>query len=867
MRSDLPTGTVTFLFSDIEGSTRLLTDLGAAYTGLLSRHHAIWRAAIAAHDGVEVKTEGDAFFVAFRRAPAAVACASDAQRALSAEGWPGGRSVRVRVGIHTGEGDLSESDYVGLDVHRAARIAAAAHGGQVLLSAAARALVAHALPVGVTLRDLGEHRLKDLTEPVALYQLEIVGLPADFPPLRALGRGNLPEQLTSFVGREREIGEVTDLLRHSRLLTLTGPGGTGKTRLSLEVARLAEGGFADGAWFVPLDTVTDPALVLPAIGRALGVREEGGRPMGDALVDTIRERHMLLVLDNLEQVVAAAPAIASLLSGAPAPRVLCSSREALRVTGEQEYPVPPLAPEPATSLFIERARQVRPGFAPDESELAAIRSICAALDDLPLAIELAAARTRLFAVPALLERLSDRLATLQSGARDLPERQRTLRGAIDWSYELLEPIEREVFARLAVFVGSFALEAAEAIVDPRGELGQDVLGALGSLIDKSLLRAEEGRGTEPRFVMLETIRAYAAERLAGATVEGDLRGRHLAYYLARGETFEPMFTGRDADRTLNNALADNDNFRAAIEWALAGGDLAAGLLIGGALWRYWQQRGRLSEGRQLLEQLLGSPHSADHPAARARALSGYGGVVYWQGEHELARSVYVEALGLYRAEGDEPRVALALFDLAFTVAIAREVDAATALLDEASAIYRRLGDERGWLMIEQGKAAVGMIAGDLPRARDAAAGLVPEYRRLGMTFQVADTLGLLTAIEVQLGNVEGARRALQEAGEVFMEVGDVSSFAAMLQFAGSVALLDGRPADAARLAGALQAKRDRGGAFLTPAEIINLPDPEHGAREALPPDEFEAAYAEGRQWSREQALDFAMNSAGPAAER
>jgi predicted ATPase len=640
-------------------------------------------------------------------------------------------------------------------------------------------------------------------------------------------------------------------------VTLTGPGGTGKTRLSLEVARRTEDDFPDGAWFVALDTVTDPDLVLPAIGRSLGVREESGRPLAESLADALGRRRLLLVLDNLEQVVAAAPAIGTLLSAAPAPRVLCSSREALRISGEQEYPVPPLEPDPAVRLFIERARLVRPDFEPGASERETIARICQALDDLPLAIELAAARIRLFPLPTLLARLSDRLATLQSTARDLPERQRTLRGAIDWSYDLLDPVEREVFARLSVFVGGAGLAAIEAVIDPAGELGSDLLTTLGSLLDKNLLRTEDSGNAEPRFRMLETIRAYAAERLAGSPAGRPVRDRHLAYFLDLAERFEPLFGARDPGAPLDRISADDDNVRAAIGWSLESGSVAAGLRIGGALWRYWQQRGRLSEGRRLLEELLAAPGANDDPAARARGLTGYGGVLYWQGEIALARRAYEESLALNRTAGDGSRVALGLFDLAFTVAIQRDLPVAQAMLDESAALYREMGDERGWLTVQQGMCAVAMINGELERARDIAVGLLADYRRMAMTFRLADTLVLLTAIEIRLGEPERARGWFNQGVAMFKSIGDRSGDEVVLQVGASLMLLEGRPADAARLLGALQAKLDRGGPLLAPSQAVGLPDPDVAARAALAAAEFEAAFEDGRNWSPEQAIDFA----------
>jgi predicted ATPase len=727
----------------------------------------------------------------------------------------------------------------------------------VLVSGAAAGLLPTPPLPGATLRDLGEHRLKDLPEPMRLFDLVVDGLESDFPPIRSLGRGNLPEPLTSFVGREREITDIAGLLERSRIVTLTGPGGTGKTRLSIEVARRRDDEFPDGAWFVPLETVTDPDMVLPAIGHSLGVREDASRPLADSLAEALGQRRLLLVLDNLEQVVAAAPAIGGLLRAAQAPRVLCSSREALRISGEQEYPVPPLDSDPAIELFIERARAVRPDFDPSEEDRETIAQICLAVDDLPLAIELAAARIRLFPLLTLLTRLTDRLATLQSTARDLPERQRTLRGAIDWSYDLLDEVEREVFARLSVFVGGAGLAAVDGVIDPAEELGADIIGVLGSLIDKSLLRPEDMPGAEPRFRMLETIRGYGFERLAGSAAIRPVRDRHLAFFLGLAEAFEPLYTGKDPETAFNSVSADNDNIRAAIAWAIEGGNVAAGLRICGAMWRFWQQRGRLSEGRGLIEQLISAPGARDDPAALARALTAYGGVVYWQGDNSLARKTYEEALELYRSSGDDRRTAMGLFDLAFTVSIDRDLAEADALFDESLAIYHKLGDERGWLMVGEGKAAVALIAGRFTEAREIAAGLVPDYRRLGMTYRLADILGLLAAIEIQLKEPDRARAWVRQAIELYKQIGDVSADAAVLQFGASFLLLEDRAADAARLLGALQAKRDRGEPFLTPAEIVGLTDPEALARAALTPAEFDVAFEEGRAWPREQAIDFA----------
>ncbi|MET1232036.1 MAG: adenylate/guanylate cyclase domain-containing protein, partial [Candidatus Limnocylindrales bacterium] len=505
-----PTGTVTFLFTDIEGSTRLVERLGTtAYTDVLERHQQLMRAALAATGGREIKTEGDSFFVVFRSAPSAVEAAVTAQRALAAEPWPDGVAVSVRMGMHTGEGVVApDSDYVGLDVHRAARIAGAGHGGQVLVSGTTRALTETSLPAGVTLRDLGEHRLKDLSRSERIAQLAIAGLPDQFPPLRTLDAtpNNLPILPTSFVGRVHEVAEARRLLTTTRLLTLTGPGGTGKTRLALQVAAESIEDFPDGVFFVPLEPVSEGVLVAPAIAACLGVRE-GETTIAERVADYIRSRRILLVLDNFEQVMDAAALMGDLLKAGPDLRLLVTSRSPLHVYGEQEYPVPPLGiPDPANlpqleamaqyeavALFIARAMAAKPDFAVTNENAPAVAAITARLDGLPLAIELAAARVKLLNPQAMLPRLESRLALLGGGARDLPARQQTLRGAIDWSYGLLDEAQRSLFARASVFSGGFDLEAAEAICGPAigGGPFLDVLDGLGDLADQSLVRQLE----------------------------------------------------------------------------------------------------------------------------------------------------------------------------------------------------------------------------------------------------------------------------------------------------------------------------------------------------------------------------------------
>ncbi|MDP9358712.1 MAG: adenylate/guanylate cyclase domain-containing protein, partial [Chloroflexota bacterium] len=558
---DLPHGTITFLFTDIEGSTRLWQDHPEAMGQAVARHLALVRSVIEAHGGMVFKTVGDAVCAAFPEPSRAVAAALEGQEALHREAWGVIGALRVRMALHAGEAVPQDGDYLGPTVNRVARLVAAAHGGQVLLSLPTAELVRDRLPPGTTFRDLGEVPLRDLDRPERAVQLLHPALPTAFPPPRAEVRPthNLPTAPTPFLGRAAVVGQISALLRDPgvRLLTLTGSGGVGKTRLALRVAADLLEAFPDGVRFVGLAPITDPALVLPAIARVVGVVPTGDRPLGEAVAAALRDKRLLLVLDNFEQVVEAAPQVADLLAGCPDLTVLVTSRVPLRVAAEHRFPVPPmslpsaravgpieeLAESEAVALFVARAKAARPDFALTASNAEAVATTCTRLDGLPLAIELAAARVGVLPPPALLTRLDQRLRLLTGGARDLPARQRAMRDTIAWSYDLLTPEERALFRRLAVFTGGFTLEAAEAGVGNLDDPDHDVLDGVTSLVDASLLKPEEGPdggdSVTARYLMLETIREFALERLVASGEEGAVRDRHAAFFVALAERGMP----------------------------------------------------------------------------------------------------------------------------------------------------------------------------------------------------------------------------------------------------------------------------------------------------------------------------------------
>jgi predicted ATPase/class 3 adenylate cyclase len=867
----LPTGVVTFLFTDIEGSTRLVQAVDEAeYREILARHCRIIREAIVDHGGTEVSTEGDSFFAVFPNAADGVAATAEAQHRLAAERWPAGVEVRVRMGLHTGDATLGGDNYLGLDVHRAARVAGAGHGGQVLLSEATRAMVQALLPQGVALRDLGAHRLKDLATPEHLYQLDVDGLTVEFPAVRSLDAraNNLPIQLTSFVGREADIAAVGELLDRERLVTLTGPGGTGKTRLALQVAaeRLARHG--DGAFVVELAAVSDPALVASAIATALHLREGADRPIAEVVSEWLRERDLLLVLDNFEHVLDAAPFVTTLLGAAPQLRVVATSRAPLRVQGEHEYPVQPLrVPDvrhlpslgqlsqfEGVSLFIERAQAVRPEFAVTEASAPAIAEIVARLDGLPLAIELAAAKCRLLGPEAILGRLGSRLAFLGGGARDLPARQQTLREAIDWSYRLLDPVDQGRLRGLGVFMGGFTLPAAAAVLT----LDDSAVGAdntVGVLAEQSLLRREEGEAGEPRFSMLETIREFAMERLLEAGEDDAQRRRHATYFLRRVEGLEPTLL--ESSQSGEAIARDHDNYRAALAWSIATGEAEVGLRLGYALWRFWQQRGFFREGRGWFDRLLALAGAAEPIAARARGLTGAAGIAYWQNDYAAAIAWYAEAEAIIRGLNDKVWLADALYNSGMTAALVGDMPTVIAKIEEGTAIGRELGDDAILTQFLQAAGYMAFMGDDLETARSALEeGLqVAERGTDRMAIGVAHhTVGQVARLQ---GRYDDAAAHYRAAIDNWAGFGDATQLTEPLQGLAAVMILTGHPEIGVRWLGANAAIRERLGGG-PPPEWLRLGDPLAVARDELDPETYDRAWQAGLALSSEDAIAEAI---------
>jgi predicted ATPase/class 3 adenylate cyclase/DNA-binding CsgD family transcriptional regulator len=893
---EIPAGTVTFLVIDIEGSTRLLRALGDAYSGVLQRYHALVRDTLEEHQGHEVSNDGDGFVLAFPRALDAVGAAVTIQRRLAAQPATTAGPVRVRMGIHTGQPEVVNGSYVGLDVHRAARIGAAGHGGQILVSRTARELVDTGLPEAVTLRDLGEHWLKDLARAEHLAQLVIDGQTADFPALRTGERHapNLPEQLTSFIGREAELAEAADILAGSRLMTLTGPGGTGKTRFAIQLATQVASGYADGLCFVPLAPIVDPNLVIPSIVQALGLPDVQGRPSVEVLADYLGGKKMLLVLDNFEQVIEAGSALADLLTRCPGCTLLVTSRVALRVSGERELPVQPLdlpGPAPAelgaaeafdqlarssaVRLFVDRARSVRPDFAVTADNAATVAEICRRLDGLPLALELAAARVRIFSPEAMLARLSGqgihgglsgepsaaRLQLLTGGSVDLPDRQRTLRDTIAWSYDLLPPEEQSLFRRLAIFVGSFTLESAEAsavapVGNQRWSIGPgEVVDSIESLISKSLVRTMEAPG-EPRFTILETIREFGLERLVAEGELASLCRWHAQHFLQIAESAEPLLRGREQLSWLDRLQADHDNLRAALAYFSADNRADNELLrLAGALAWFWPQRGHISEGRRWLTMALEHPHGGE---ARLKALYGAAWLAHIQQDGATAEALLADALPLARDLGNRWAEAWVLHVMGRARYFDNDANTATRLGQQSLEVAEACGDRWlvGWAVHLLALAA--HIANDMDAAWEHYTRAIEIRQEVGFLEGEAICSHLKGLVAFRRGDHELALELVRSGVTQLQRMGTPWTIHNGLSTWAALANALGDPERAVRLIAAVHA-------FSVAIDVVPIPlaatviaETTAATRAALSEADFERAWQSGSTLSIDRAIDDAL---------
>ena len=882
-RTDLPTGTVTFLRTDVEGSMALMRAIGTRWDAINATHLGLIRRAVDAHGGLCVRTEGDAFFGVFPEAGAAVAAAIEAQRALVAHAWPDDAAVRVRMGLHSGEAHLAGDDYGGFEVNRAARIAAAGHGGQIVLSEPTRLLAEAALTDGVAPRDLGRHVLRDVPAPEHLFQLDVPGIRNDFPALRTSrpSAGNLPLRMTTFLGRDRELEELRDLLATNRLVTLTGPGGIGKTSLATELARATAETVPDGAWFVGLDAIPDAALVSATIARTLGLFDGPDRPAADGLARYLADRSVLLLIDNFEHLMDATGDVAALLRASPGSRIVVTSRAPLRITGEQEFPVRPLAVDGEASeiesiggpaarrLFIERARSVRPGWTagPDTD---VIDAICRLTDGLPLGIELAAARVSLLPPSVIRDRLSSNLPLPGTGPRDVPSRQRTLDGMIGWSYDLLTGDQQLLLQNLAVFEGGFDFEQAQFVAGADADPVR-VLDELLVLVEQSLVtrdaRVEPPTLVAPagaiRFRLLRTIQAFAQRQLAASGREAEVRRRHAEAYLQLAEAAATHMPSLEQSPWLDRLALDQDELRAAIIWAIGAAEVELALRLVAALWRFWQMDGHLVEGHDLVEAALAMP-GADAPTPwRLGAITAAGGVAYWRADAEEAVRLYQEEFDLATRLGDDAAQADASYNL-----LAAQFIANRQLAWDAAVVVRRrfekLGDARGMARVDWGQATILLGQGRIDEAEVMFASMIGRFEALGDAMHHAMAMGSLGWVEFSRGNFDAARPWVVGSLVKLHALRDVVGTTVTLQESVVLALESGRLEDTALLIGAFEGLSERYG-FRVPIplqQIINSRRPRERLAEALDRERLEALVERGRRMTIDQAVAFVVRMAG-----
>lgn len=848
----LPTGTVTFVFTDIEGSTHIVERLGdAAFSEVLEQHHRLVRGAFQA--GVEIRSEGDAFFYVFASAQDALAAAIAAQRSLAAHAWPTGGTVRVRIGVHTGEGRLGGDDYVGLDIHRAARVSASGHGGQILATARTRAEAGEAEAGDITFRDMGMHHFKDISEPERIFQVSAPDLDSSYPPIRSLEAtpNNLPAPPSPLIGRTQELEEVIDLLGRVRLVTLTGPSGSGKSRLAVAVGGQVLALFRHGVTHVALEGLHSSEHVLPAIADALQIRDDGATPRLEAAAERLRGGPHLLVLDSFEHVLEAANTIGELLEMVPELRVLVTSQSLLRLRVEQVYRIPPLVPAEAIELFALRASISDPSFAVTADNEAQVAALVKRLDALPLALELAAPHVRLFGIEGLLPRLAGRL-DLSAGLTDAPERHHTLRHAIGWSYDLLSTQEQAVFRQLGGFEGGFALDAAERVVAP--ELATVVVSGMATLLDKSMLQQSISNG-EIRFVMFDSIQEYALQLLDEADELAGVAERHAAFYAALAEQAGPRLGVSGQDVWLDRLATELDNLRAVARRGIAGAAPDPGLHCFGAAWRFFHRRGHMLEATSTLERLLPIPTAS--PEGRAVGFTGLAALLYWQGRYEEALDHYHQARTLFRDLGDRLGEAEALFGLSTTSSLLGDAAEGQTFAELARNAYEAAGAPDGVHKVVSAQSMAFWSSGDLTRALATWAEAEALLGAAGDRAEELQSRAAQAVIGHQLGRSEEALSTLRGLLDDMEAVGDVTGLTLVLDFTAAI-LAERNPRDAVVLDGAATRLREELGGGLKP-ETIGLPDAREVAGLVLSPAELDELLKRGEALDLDQAVQLARS--------
>lgn len=864
---------ITYLFTDIEGSTRLWEDAPERMRIALARHDTICHAAVARHRGTIVKTTGDGVHAAFERACDAVAAAVDMQLALAVPEAGDGLALRIRCGLHCGVDERRDGDFYGRAVNRAARIMSAAHGGQILVSQAVADAVGAGAPPGVSLRDLGAVRLRDLAAPERVYQVLHPRLRAEFPALRSLEAtpNNLAQQLNSFVGRGRELADVRRMLAASRLVTLLGMGGIGKSRLSVQLGAEVLDEYPDGVWLIELAPLADPQFVPQAVASVLGVKEEAGGTVLDALLKFVRDRTLLIILDNCEHVVAACADLAKrLLQSAAKAKILATSRDALQIAGEAVFQLAPLAaPDPralatsaealahsdAVRLFVDRARAAQPAFRLTAGNARTVATICHQLDGIPLALELAAARTRALSVEAIAARLNERFRLLVTGDRTVLPRQRTLRALIDWSYDLLAPPERTLFARLSVFAGGWTLEAAEAVGAGDGIDAADVLDLLARLVEKSLVIADIDSG---RYRMLETVRQYAHEKLDEAGGVGAARERHLAYYVGFADAARTELAGPSQDVWLERLDRDLDNVLAAHAWCdRAAGGAEPGLRLVSSIKFYLLTRGFLALGERLAIEALARPQAQASGLWRCRGLAAAGQFYFYRGQYREARRYLAESLAVAREMGDPTRVASALQPLGMACLGDGDLRSARAHLEEAVELSVRHSNERTLAAVLNALAQLCRVEGRVDEAQALCDRVLAAVRALGDRDSIAIALLNKAMLAISRGATAGVTNMLVEVLDIAIAIGSKPVGQSALEVTSAYACLRGDAATAARFFGAAEAQAQKTGLRRDPADDAFLRPIVLRIRSAL----GDAAYADAEQLGRTLAYEEAMDAA------